>query len=143
MALSVTAAPELLDFVATGDNDEQEVAIGLLAELASTAGSRFLFVSTDMVFDGNRGNYCERDAVRPLSIYGKSKASAESEVLKHGEHAVVRVTLLFGPTLIERPAFFDEMVVRLRQQRKIQLLLKKLRLKNLKKQLISSLLCKF
>jgi dTDP-4-dehydrorhamnose reductase len=93
----------------------------LLAELASTAGSRFLFVSTDMVFDGNRGNYCERDAVRPLSIYGKSKASAESEVLKHGEHAVVRVTLLFGPTLIERPAFFDEMVVRLRQQRKMQL----------------------
>ena len=37
MALSVTAAPELLDFVATGDNDEQEVAIGLLAELASSA----------------------------------------------------------------------------------------------------------
>ena len=35
MALSVTAAPELLDFVATGDNDEQEVAIGLLAELAA------------------------------------------------------------------------------------------------------------
>ena len=37
MALSVTAAPELLDFVASGDSDEQEVAIGLLAELASTA----------------------------------------------------------------------------------------------------------
>ena len=37
MALSITATPELLDFVATGDNDEQEVAIGLLAELASSA----------------------------------------------------------------------------------------------------------
>src|SRR5258707_173194 len=47
-------------------------ASALLAELASQAGARLLLVSTDMVFEGERGGYSERDQPVPLSVYGRT-----------------------------------------------------------------------
>lgn len=86
----------------------------LLAELAADARIPFLFVSTDMVFDGERGWYREEEALAPLSVYGRSKAEAEQAVLSRGG-TVARVGLLFGPSLGGRPAFFDAQVNALRQ----------------------------
>src|SRR3954452_4443791 len=40
----------------------------LLAELAADAGARLVFVSTDLVFDGERGEYRESDVPNPLSV---------------------------------------------------------------------------
>lgn len=93
----------------------------LLAELADRAKLRLLHVSTDMVFDGERGNYREEDEVRPLSIYGRTKAASEQAVLASPRNLVARVSLLFGPTLIGRPSFFDEQVSALREGRPITL----------------------
>ena len=85
----------------------------LLAELAP----RLVFVSTDLVFDGERGNYVEEDHLYPLSVYGRTKAAAEAKVLAHPRHAVARVSLLFGPSRAGRPTFFDEQVAALRERR--------------------------
>src|ERR1700744_158786 len=41
----------------------------LLAELA--AEKQFIFFSTDLVFDGRKGNYAEADDVNPLHAYGE------------------------------------------------------------------------
>ncbi len=97
------------------------LATRLLAELAAEGGARLIFVSTDMVFDGRQGPYGEDDPVCPLSTYGKSKAAAEPEVLKHAQHAVVRVSLMFGPTLVDRPSFFDHVLGGLRQGKQVRL----------------------
>jgi dTDP-4-dehydrorhamnose reductase len=86
----------------------------LLAELADRAGARLLLVSTDLVFNGERGGYREADAVAPLSVYGRSKAAAERATLACRNGVVVRVSLLFGPTLAGRPSFFDQQVRSLR-----------------------------
>jgi dTDP-4-dehydrorhamnose reductase len=93
----------------------------LLAELAEHAKARLLHISTDMVFDGERGGYREDDAVAPLSVYGRTKAAGERAVLAGSRNLVVRVSLLFGPTLIGRPSFFDEQVSALREGRPIPL----------------------
>ena len=42
-----------------------------LAELA--ADIPFIFLSTDLVFDGRKGGYVEDDAVGPLSVYAETK----------------------------------------------------------------------
>ncbi len=55
-------------------------ATALLAALAAEAD--FIFFSTDLVFDGTKGNYVETDPVNPLSVYAETKAAAESIVLK-------------------------------------------------------------
>jgi dTDP-4-dehydrorhamnose reductase len=84
-----------------------------LAELAAAAKARLLLLSTDLVFDGERGWYREQDAPSPLSIYGQSKVAAEAEVLAVPGSAVARVSLLFGPSIGGR-SFFDEQVAALR-----------------------------
>jgi dTDP-4-dehydrorhamnose reductase len=87
----------------------------VLAELADRAGVRLVLVSTDLVFDGTRGGYREDDAPAPLSIYGRTKAAAEQAVLAFPRHAVVRLSLLFGPSLCGRPSFFDDQLAALRR----------------------------
>jgi dTDP-4-dehydrorhamnose reductase len=78
-----------------------------LAELSHRAGARFVLVSTDLVFDGERGGYSEDDAPHPLSVYARTKCDAEAAVLAFPRVVVARISLLFGPTLIGRPLMFD------------------------------------
>jgi len=69
-------------------------ATALLAGLAAEAD--FIFFSTDLVFDGRKGNYAETDPVNPLSVYGETKAAAEAAVARNARHAVVRTSLNSG-----------------------------------------------
>jgi dTDP-4-dehydrorhamnose reductase len=93
----------------------------LLAELAAGARARLLLVSTDLVFDGERGWYAEHDSPAPLSVYGRTKVAAEKAVLAVPGGAVARVSLLFGPSLVGQPAFFDQQAAALRARRPIPL----------------------
>jgi dTDP-4-dehydrorhamnose reductase len=63
---------------------------GLSAEIP------FLFFSTDLVFDGRKGDYIESDPVNPLSVYGETKLVAERVVLANPRHCVVRTSLNGG-----------------------------------------------
>jgi dTDP-4-dehydrorhamnose reductase len=92
-------------------------AASVLADLAGRSGSRLVFVSTDLVFDGDKGWYREADAPRPLSVYGQTKVAAEHAVLTILRTVVVRLSLLFGPGIGGRPTFFDEQVAALREGR--------------------------
>jgi dTDP-4-dehydrorhamnose reductase len=91
----------------------------LLADLAAEAGCRLVLVSTDLVFDGEKGWYDERDPPAPLSVYARGKAKAEREVLAHPRTAVARVSLLFGPTQPYRGSFFDQQVQALKAGRPV------------------------
>jgi dTDP-4-dehydrorhamnose reductase len=66
----------------------------LLAELA--AEIPFVFFSTDLVFDGRKGNYVEADAPNPLHLYGETKAAAEEIVLRNSRHLVIRTSINGG-----------------------------------------------
>src|SRR3546814_7255088 len=53
--------------------------------------------SSDLVFDGREGPYCETDRVNPTSVYGRSKAEAEYRVLAAGnKHLLIRTAAFFG-----------------------------------------------
>jgi dTDP-4-dehydrorhamnose reductase len=63
-----------------------------LAELAHGIGAKFVHISTDSVFDGNKGNYSELDTPAPLNVYARTKLSAEQEVLgRHQSPLILRV----------------------------------------------------
>lgn len=83
-----------------------------IAELA--AEIPFVFFSTDLVFDGRKGNYSETDAVNPLHFYGETKVAAEEIVLKNPRHLVVRTSLNGGVSHSGRA--FNEQLRRSLQQ---------------------------
>ena len=67
------------------------------ARAAASVSSRFVFFSTDLVFDGLLGAYTEQALVAPLSPYGRMKAEAEALVAaEHAEALIVRTSLLVG-----------------------------------------------
>jgi dTDP-4-dehydrorhamnose reductase len=86
----------------------------LLAAEAECVGARFLHVSTDLVFDGEQGQYREEDLPNPLSVYGQSKLAAEEAVRRHERTLIVRCSLLFGLSLTARRGFFDHQLSALR-----------------------------
>jgi dTDP-4-dehydrorhamnose reductase len=72
-------------------------AVGHLADACGRFGAQLVQVSTDFVFDGEKGSpYVEDDAPRPLSAYGKSKRAGEEEALRLPGSLVVRASWLFG-----------------------------------------------
>jgi dTDP-4-dehydrorhamnose reductase len=83
----------------------------LLADLAED--SRFAFFSTDLVFNGHRGNYVETDPVNPLTFYGETKVVAETIVLENPRHLVVRTSLNGGTSPSGRRAFNEELRIAL------------------------------
>lgn len=88
-------------------------ATGFLSELA--AGSQFVFFSTDLIFDGRKGNYTETDTPNPLHLYGETKVAAEELVLKNPRHLVVR-TSINGGTSRSGNRTFNEQLRRSLQQ---------------------------
>lgn len=83
-------------------------ATARLAELA--ADRALIFFSTDLVFDGQAGNYDEAAAVNPLSVYAETKVAAERIVLANPRHSVVRTSLNYGTSPVRDRAFNEEMV---------------------------------
>ncbi len=78
-----------------------------LAELA--ADIPLVFFSTDLVFDGCKGNYSETDAPNPLHIYGETKVVAEEIVLENPRHLVVRTSINAGKSLAGNRAFDEQL----------------------------------
>ena len=79
--------------------------------LADLAGRiPFIFLSTDQVFDGTKGQYVETDPVNPLNVYGRTKAEAERAVLENPRHAVMRVALTAGMSQTRDRSFVEDMV---------------------------------
>jgi len=69
-----------------------------LARAAAHAGSVFVHLSSDYVFDGKkREPYTEEDPANPLNYYGYTKWLSEEEVRKAGgKHYIIRPAWIYG-----------------------------------------------
>jgi dTDP-4-dehydrorhamnose reductase len=67
-----------------------------LAQFAADSNIPLLYVSTDSVFDGKRGNYSEVDETGPLNVYSRSKLRAEQEVLQLNPKAIIARVNIYG-----------------------------------------------
>jgi dTDP-4-dehydrorhamnose reductase len=72
------------------------------------AEADFIFFSSDLVFDGRKGNYVETDTVNPVNIYGETKAAAEAAISANSRHIVVRTSLNSGASLNGGSAYNEQ-----------------------------------
>jgi dTDP-4-dehydrorhamnose reductase len=84
------------------------------ARAAAALAARFVFFSTDLVFDGRLGGYSELAPTSPLSSYAAMKCEAEALVAaEHPGALIVRTSLLVGESgVVMRPAYECDTLVR-------------------------------
>ena len=88
--------------MAEDDPEKAHLANGLiprrLARDLKDQQTRLVHISTDYIFDGNKGSpYLPEDKRSPLGIYGKTKAQGEEVVLREASNSqVIRTSWLYG-----------------------------------------------
>ncbi len=76
---------------------------------------RFVYVSTDHVFDGETGDYSEDDVPKPKHVYGRTKLAAEELVKSAGvPWQIIRPGLVIGDSLQGRKGPRDFLLTRIR-----------------------------
>jgi len=59
--------------------------------------SKLIYISTDFLFDGRKGNYDEMDKPNPLNYYARTKLKAENLIRDSGlDYIIARVAALYG-----------------------------------------------
>ena len=90
----------------------------VLLEEAEKLGTveRFCYISTDHVFNGDRGAYTEHDAPCPKHVYGRTKVRAE-ELVKSSNlpYLIIRPGLAIGKSVQGNKGPHDWILSRLRQ----------------------------
>ena len=76
-------------------------ATRFLTDAAEKVNARFIYISTDFVFDGLHGPYKETDEPAPVNYYGSSKLAAEKSVVTSKlQWTIVRTVLVYGNILV-------------------------------------------
>jgi dTDP-4-dehydrorhamnose reductase len=68
----------------------------LMTNWAWHSGARVIFISSDYVFNGDKGNYCEEDVEQPLQNYGVTKLIGEKIVSTLSNSVILRPTVVYG-----------------------------------------------
>lgn len=103
--------PDVVDGDPAGAERLNVDATRLLAELTAAQGARFIYLSTDYVFDGRQPPYSIDAKPAPLNAYGRMKLAGEHVVRSayagRGDKnfALLRIPILYGrvETLAESP----------------------------------------
>lgn len=66
-----------------------------IATACNNQDTKLVYISTDAVYDGKKGNYTEDDSVSPCNYYGLTKYDAEDVIKEHKNYIIVR-TNIFG-----------------------------------------------
>lgn len=70
-----------------------------LIDECKKVGAKFIYVSTDYVFDGTKDLdecYEVNDKINPIGVYGRTKALGEYFVREYDKHFIVRTSWVFG-----------------------------------------------
>lgn len=105
-------------------NPKQAEAINVLAsaslaESAATLNARFLYISTDAVFDGKKGGYIETDEPVPLNVYARSKLAGERETLKRNPSSTIVRVNIYGWNAQNKLSLAEWVLTNLEQGKRI------------------------
>jgi len=89
-----------------------------IVEEASDKDIKLIYISTDSVYDGVKGNFSEDDEVNPQNYYGQTKHEGELEVSKHSNFLILR-TNLFGWNIQDKHSLGEWILKELKANKRI------------------------
>ena len=105
--IAAFTSPPLIDKDPIKALDVNIVGTANIVKLCSKHGLRVIYVCTDYVFKGDKGNYTEDDPVFPVNKYAWSKLGGECAVRMYDDSLIMRTT--FGPDVFPyEKAFVDQ-----------------------------------
>ena len=92
-----------------------------IAEASESIGAKYVFLSTDNVFDGTQERYIETDKTHPLNQYGKTKVAVE-KMLEDSDidFLVIRTAVLYGIGGTGKPSFATWLISKLKDGEKVK-----------------------
>ena len=89
---------------------------------ARQINARFIYLSTDLVFKGDKANYTEEDTIQPICYYGETKALGEKTIENLlSNYVIIRTSFLFGVSVQTYPSFTEIMIDRLSKGQSVRL----------------------
>jgi len=68
-----------------------------VVEACARINAKLIYISTDYVFDGDKGFYAEEDKPNPVNYYGQTKLRGEELVkTKSRDYVIVRASVIYG-----------------------------------------------
>lgn len=92
-----------------------------ILRVAKNCTAKLMFICTDYIFDGKKGNYSESDKPNPLSVYAKTKLQGEELIKKKYDDFISIRTSLYGWSL-NKLSFASWIVNSLRENKRLSLL---------------------
>lgn len=83
-----------------------------IANWSKRTGGRVVFTSTDLVFDGKKGWYTERDERHSEMVYGDLKIEAEDALMELHGALIVRLPLMYGLSIDESRGMLESFITR-------------------------------
>ena len=120
------AACHNIDFVLEHPQEALKINVDALRDVLDALPNieKLFFASTDCVYgenDAQHPTFSEDAPCAPKNVYGQQKALAEQIVHEHG-FTVTRLPYMFGPSLTQKPHFFDTASEALRSGKPIRMI---------------------
>ena len=109
-----------IDFCELNKSDTEMLHVEVtekICKICENIGTKQIFLSSDYVFDGEKGNYSEDDVPNPVNYYGLSKLKAEQLILKNPINTVIRTSVIYDWDY--RARFFNSVIKNLQNNQEI------------------------
>lgn len=80
-----------------------------IAKYCIKTNTKLVYLSTDYIYSGKKGNYNEKDEIQPENIYAWTKLAGESSTKLVENHLIIRTS--FGPDIFPYDKAFDNLYV--------------------------------
>lgn len=88
------------DYAEKNKNETWAINVGGTQNILNNCeqfGAKFIYISSNGIYDGNKAPYCEDDKAEPINYYGQTKLEGERVTQKAKiPYAIVRPILMYG-----------------------------------------------
>ena len=110
-----------IDFCESNKNNTEMLHVETterICNICESNDSKQIFLSSDYVFDGEKGDYSENDIPNPVNFYGLSKLKAEQLILKSPINTVIRTSVIYDWDY--RARFFNSVIKNLQNNQEFK-----------------------